>query len=213
MLNFEKLKNRVNNANPLHFRGLVTEIIGLTIQSRGPRAGVGELVYIQSKQGVIPAEVVGFKSERTLLMPLGDLAGVAPGDLVTAVNQPFKVKVGPEIIGRVLDGLGRPLDNKGALKWESEYPLLESPPHPLKRKRITENLSLGIKVIDGLLTCGKGQRLGIFREVVWEKHSFGMSFCNSSADVNVIALIGERGREVREFLENDLKAELTDRWW
>ncbi|HHX95868.1 MAG TPA: flagellar protein export ATPase FliI [Clostridia bacterium] len=207
MLNFEKLKNRVNNANPLHFRGLVTEIIGLTIQSRGPRAGVGELVYIQSKQGVIPAEVVGFKSERTLLMPLGDLAGVAPGDLVTAVNQSFKVKVGPEIIGRVLDGLGRPLDNKGALKWESEYPLLESSPHPLKRKRITENLSLGIKVIDGLLTCGKGQRLGIFSgSGVGKSTLLGMIARNSSADVNVIALIGERGREVREFLENDLKA-------
>ena len=140
-------------------------------------------------------------------MPLGDLAGVAPGDLVTAVNQPFKVKVGPEIIGRVLAGLGRPLDNKGALKWESEYPLLESPPHPLKRKRITENLSLGIKVIDGLLTCGKGQRLGIFSgSGVGKSTLLGMIARNSSADVNVIALIGERGREVREFLENDLKA-------
>ena len=113
--------------------------------------------------------------------------------------------MGPHIIGRVLNGLGEPLDGKGVLDWEKEYPLQEAPPHPLKRKRITECLSLGIKAIDGLLTCGSGQRLGIFSgSGVGKSTLLGMIARNSSADINVIALIGERGREVREFLENDL---------
>jgi flagellum-specific ATP synthase len=116
------------------------------------------------------------------------------------------VKVGPQIVGRVLNGLGEPIDSKGPLQWEKENPLQEVPPHPLKRKRITQSLSLGVKAIDGLLTCGKGQRLGIFSgSGVGKSTLLGMIARNSSADVNVIALIGERGREVREFLENDLK--------
>ncbi len=206
MLNFKKIKKTVNDTELLTFKGLVKEIIGLTVQSQGPRAGIGEIVYIQSKQGAIPAEVVGFKSQRTLLMPLDDLSGIVPGDLVVSGNQPLRVKVGPQIVGRVLNGLGEPIDSKGPLQWEKENPLQEVPPHPLKRKRITQSLSLGVKAIDGLLTCGKGQRLGIFSgSGVGKSTLLGMIARNSSADVNVIALIGERGREVREFLENDLK--------
>ncbi|HHY06043.1 MAG TPA: flagellar protein export ATPase FliI [Clostridia bacterium] len=205
MLDFAKLKNTVKETKTLRFKGYVTEIIGLIVQAQGPKAGIGEIVYIQSEQGFIPAEVVGFKKNRTLLMSFGNMSGVAPGDLIVSSGEFLKVKVGPHIIGRVLNGLGEPLDGKGVLDWEKEYPLQEAPPHPLKRKRITECLSLGIKAIDGLLTCGSGQRLGIFSgSGVGKSTLLGMIARNSSADINVIALIGERGREVREFLENDL---------
>ncbi|MGI6587733.1 MAG: flagellar protein export ATPase FliI [Peptococcia bacterium] len=205
MLNFEKLKNTVIKTKTLRFKGYVTEIIGLIIQAQGPKAGIGELVYIQSEQGLIPAEVVGFKENRNLLMSYGNMSGIAPGDLIISSGDFLKVKVGSHIVGRVLNGLGEPIDEKGMLVWEKEYPLYEAPPHPLKRKRINKTLSLGIKAIDGLLTCGSGQRLGIFSgSGVGKSTLLGMIARNSSADINVIALIGERGREVREFLENDL---------
>ncbi|MDD2212092.1 MAG: flagellar protein export ATPase FliI [Clostridia bacterium] len=205
MLDFEKIMKIVKETKTLHFKGYVTEIIGLIIQAQGPKAGIGELVYIQSEKGVIPAEVVGFKENRTLLMSFGNMSGIAPGDLIISSGNFFKVKVGSKIIGRVLNGLGEPLDEKGELLWEKEYPLYETPPHPLKRKRITEPLALGVKALDGLLTCGSGQRLGIFSgSGVGKSTLLGMIARNSSAEINVIALIGERGREVREFLENDL---------
>ena len=205
MLDFDKLKETIRETKILRFKGYVTEIIGLTIHAQGPKASVGELVYIQSKNGLIPAEVQGFKENKTLIMPFGDMSGIAPGDLIITSGDFLKVKVGPGIVGRVLNGLGEPLDAKGELVWEKEYPLYQEPPHPLKRKRITEALSLGIKAIDGLLTCGNGQRLGIFSgSGVGKSTLLGMIARNSSADYNVIALIGERGREVREFLENDL---------
>ena len=140
-----------------------------------------------------------------MLMPFGDMSGIAPGDLIISSGDFLKVKVGPGIVGRVLNGLGEPIDGKGEFAWEKEYPLYQEPPHPLKRKRITEALSLGVKAIDGLLTCGSGQRLGIFAgSGVGKSTLLGMIARNSSADFNVIALIGERGREVREFLENEL---------
>ena len=205
MLDFDKLKKTIRDTKILRFKGSVTEIIGLTIYAQGPKASIGELVYIQSEKGLIPAEVQGFKENKTLLMPFGNMSGIAPGDLIISSGNFLKVKVGPGIVGRVLNGLGEPLDAKGELIWEKEYPLDQKPPHPLNRKRITEALSLGVKAIDGLLTCGSGQRLGIFSgSGVGKSTLLGMIARNSSADINVIALIGERGREVREFLENDL---------
>lgn len=206
MLEFNKLKQSIHNTRTLHFKGAVSEIIGLVIHANGPKAGMGELVYIEHEKGVVPAEVVGFRENKTLLMPLGSMNGITPGSVVLASGETLRVKVGPNIIGRILNGLGEPLDEKGKLSWEKEYPLDDTSPHPLKRKRITEVLPLGIKAIDGLLTCGDGQRLGIFSgSGIGKSTLLGMIARESKADVNVIALIGERGREVREFLENDLK--------
>jgi len=205
MLEFEKLKNKVKETNTLRFKGLVSEVIGLVIHANGPKAGMGELVWIEQPEGAIPAEVVGFRENKTLLMPLANMNGITPGNVIRASGEMLKVKVGPGIVGRVLDGLGKPLDEKGELNWECEYPLDHISPHPLKRKRITQPLPLGIKTIDGLLTCGDGQRVGIFSgSGVGKSTLLGMIARESSADVNVIALIGERGREVREFMENDL---------
>ncbi len=142
-------------------------------------------------------------------MPLGDMEGIASGSLVVASGKTLRVNVGEELIGRVIDGLGNPIDGKGPIKTKKTYKVSNFPPNPLERKTISEPLSLGIKAIDGLLTCGKGQRIGIFAGSggVGKSTLMGMVSRNSSADVNVIGLIGERGREVREFLENDLKEE------
>ncbi len=205
MLEFGKLKKAVKEAKTLRFKGYVNEIIGLIIHAVGPKASIGELVYIDNNQELIPAEVVGFREKKTLLMPLGNLKGISPGNRIIATGGSLKIKVGPQIVGRVLNGLGEPLDDKGKISWDVEYPLDAPPPHPLKRKRIVEPLPLGVKAIDGLLTCGDGQRLGIFAgSGVGKSTLLGMVARNSSADINVIALIGERGREVREFMENDL---------
>jgi flagellum-specific ATP synthase len=141
-------------------------------------------------------------------MPLGDMEGISPGDEVIATSKPLSVKVGEELVGRILDGLGRPIDGKGEILTAEEYPLKNDPPDPLKRKRIKEVISLGIKSIDGILTCGKGQRMGIFAgSGVGKSLLLGMIARNTSADVSVIALIGERGREVRDFIERDLGEE------
>lgn len=154
------------------------------------------------------AEVVGFKDDKILLMPLGDMEGIASGSLVVASGKTLMVNVGEELIGRVIDGLGNPIDGKGPIKTQKKYRVSNVPPNPLERVVISDPLTFGIKAIDGLLTCGKGQRVGIFSgSGVGKSTLMGMVSRNSSADVNVIGLIGERGREVREFLENDLKEE------
>jgi len=192
-----------------HF-GKVSKVVGLTIESEGPQVDIGELCMIHASRGrsKIQAEVVGFKDNRVLLMPLGDMAGVGPGNIVEAADSVLKVGVGKKLTGRVLDGLGYPIDNKPPFRPEGYYPTSNNPPHPLNRKRITEPLTLGIKAIDGLLTVGKGQRVGIFAgSGVGKSTLMGMIARNTKADVNVIALIGERGREVREFIEKDLKEE------
>lgn len=205
MLEINKLKEVIRNKKTVYYKGYVSEIIGLVIVAHGPKAGIGELVYIHNGKEKLPAEVVGFRENKTLLMPLARLNGVTPGNVIEATGESLMVKVGPQIIGRVLNGLGQPIDDQGPFSWEEEYPVEYNVPHPLKRKRISEPLSLGIKAIDGLLTCGDGQRLGIFSgSGVGKSTLLGMIARESKADVNVIALIGERGREVREFLENDL---------
>lgn len=190
--------------------GRVSQVVGLTIESTGPDVSVGEFCRIKPNrkaEGVL-SEVVGFKDNKILLMPLGSMSGIAAGNLVESENKPFSIKVGEELLGRVLDGLGEPMDDKGILNLKDEISTSNSPPNPLKRKRIKEPLSLGVKPIDGLLTIGKGQRVGIFAgSGVGKSTLMGMIARNTQADINVIALIGERGREVREFIEKDLGEE------
>lgn len=191
--------------------GKVNKVVGLTIESTGPPGKIGELCLIYDKydDASIYAEIVGFKDEKILLMPFADITGISTGSFVESCNSRLKIPVGMSLKGRIMDGLGNFIDDKGCLDdVEDYYPVEQSPPQPLKRKRITEPLSLGIKSIDGLLTCGKGQRLGIFSgSGVGKSTLLGMIARNTKADINVIALIGERGREVKEFLESDLKQE------
>lgn len=200
----------LNNTVPFRFNGKVTQVIGLTVESNGPDARIGEVCYIypHSSRGPILAEVVGFKENRVLLMPLGDLGEIGPGCDVVATGSPLTVNVSFDILGRVLDGTGQPLDGKPLPGNLLEKSTNNSPPNPLSRPRICEPLSLGIRSIDGLLTVGKGQRVGIFAgSGVGKSTLLGMVARNTKADVNVIALIGERGREVRDFIERDLGEE------
>ncbi len=188
--------------------GRVTQVVGLTIESIGPDVSIGTLCHIKksvSSTDYIRAEVVGFKGNSIFLMPLGIIEGVGPGSVVEAMNTPLKVRVGDELLGRVLNGLGEPMDLLDPIKSEIEFPVTNDAPTPLSRKRIQDPLPLGVKVIDGLLTLAKGQRVGIFAgSGVGKSTLMGMIARNTTADINVIALIGERGREVREFIEKDL---------
>lgn len=193
--------------------GRVIQIVGLTIESIGPVTNIGDLCLIQPRSGPsVPAEVVGFRDQRVLLMPLADLTGVGPGSLVTATGSPLIIPVGSRLLGRVLDGLGRPMDNGGPVHTTKHQSILGCVPTPLERQRIKEPLPVGVRAIDGLLSCGKGQRIGVFAgSGVGKSTLLGMMARNTGADVNVIALIGERGREVREFLERDLGPEGLER--
>jgi flagellum-specific ATP synthase len=210
-VNWQELLARVARAETAPVVGQVTGVVGLVIHSRGPRAMVGELCWLSpgdSSQDGLWAEVVGFREKQVLLMPLGALDGLSPGWEVRATGSSLPVGVGPQLLGRVLDGLGRPIDGKGPVGAEGEYPVNAMPPDALSRRRITEPLSTGVRAIDGLLTVGKGQRLGIFAgSGVGKSTLLGMMARGTTADVNVIALIGERGREVREFIEEDLGEE------
>ncbi len=190
--------------------GTVSEVVGLVIEGRGPAASIGEMcdIYPDFASTPIRAEVVGFKGRHLLLMPLGDMQGVHPGSLIVGRREKAMVEVTPYLQGRVLDGLGNPIDGKGPLQATATYPLHAQPFNPLLKKRITTPLDVGVKAINGLLTCGKGQRMGIFAgSGVGKSVLLGMIARNTEAEVNVIALIGERGREVREFIERDLGAE------
>ena len=186
--------------------GRVSQIVGLTIESIGPTTNIGDLCLIQPRKGRgIPAEVVGFRDQKVLLMPLSDLTGVGPGSLVTATGSPLMVPVGDALLGRILDGLGQPLDHKGYVPVTKYRSVQGSIPQPLERQRIKDHLSVGVRAIDGVLTCGRGQRIGVFAgSGVGKSTLLGMMARHTEADVNVIALIGERGREVREFIERDL---------
>jgi len=203
---FQPYFERLEKCSPMVHVGHVDEIIGLVVSSVGPPVAVGEICRISSPdRAIIPAEVVGFRGNKVLLMPLGELEGIAPGYLVTAEREPFRVPVGLGLRGRVLNGLGRPIDEKGPLKADGTRAAQNMPPAPLKRQRILQPLATGIRSIDALLTCGKGQRIGIFSgSGVGKSVLMGMIARHTSAQVNVIALIGERGREVREFIEKDL---------
>ena len=204
----KKIEQTIENTNVNREFGYITRVVGLIIESIGPEVSIGELCYIKSSEGDIEAEVVGFNDNKVLLMPIGLMKGITPGAKVIASGNELKIEIGNELLGEVLNGLGKPLSsdtddlNSTNLK---EVSVNRKPPDPLKRKRIKEPLSLGIKSIDGLLTCGRGQRLGIFAgSGVGKSTLLGMAARNTDADVNVIALIGERGREVRDFIEEDL---------
>lgn len=200
----------LETANLIRYTGRVSKLIGLTIESQGPAVEMGEVCFIYPlKEGKpIVSEVVGFKGEIVLLMPLGDMRGIGPGSKVLASGMSLQVDVGDALLGRVVDGLGNPIDGKGKPDLRKKYPVNNTPPDPLTRKKIEEILPLGIKSIDSLITCGKGQRVGVFAgSGVGKSTLMGMIAKNTKADINVIALIGERGREVREFIENELGTE------
>lgn len=192
----------------LHY-GKVTKVVGLTVESVGPPCKLGDLCEIRSKDGSsqVKAEVVGFRDSSVLLMPFDSVDGIGLGSTVRNTGEVLKVAVGPELLGRVLDGIGRPMD-EGEILCKNSYPIDAMSPDPLKRKLISEILPLGVKAVDGLLTIGKGQRIGIFAgSGVGKSTLLGMFARNTKADINVIALIGERGREVGEFIERDLGEE------
>lgn len=201
-------RSRIREARLVKLNGLVTQVIGLTVEVQGLNSHIGEVCEIALPGGEKPvlAEVVGFREDCTLLMPLGDLRGIYPGCKVTPTGKPFSVKVGEQLLGRVLNGLGEPMDGLGPLEGQlKEYPVDNNPPNPMTRRRISEILSTGVRVIDSLLTCGQGQRIGIFAgSGVGKSTLLGMISRFSNADINVIALVGERGREVLDFIEKDL---------
>ncbi|MDG0812425.1 flagellar protein export ATPase FliI [Cohnella rhizosphaerae] len=209
-LDLGKYAEALKHIDPVRVNGKVAQIIGLTVESEGPDAAIGEVCLIYPVRGGSPieAEVVGFRDNRVLLMPLGELQAIGPGCDVVATGRPLTVQVGSELLGQVLDGLGRPLDGGRLPARMPRYSTQSVPSNPLKRPRVTDPLGTGVRCIDGLLTVGQGQRMGIFAgSGVGKSTLLGMIARNTSADVNVIALIGERGREVLEFIERDLGPE------
>lgn len=211
-VDFSRYIKDLDDLSPVEVRGRVTEVIGLIVKAVVPNVWVGELCLIKTPHSVRPikAEVVGFLNNEVLLMPLGDMRFIGMNCEVTPTGHALTVKVGDGVLGRVLNGLGEPIDTdeKGELKYDDEYPVYNDPPDPLKRKRILSHITVGIRAIDGLLTVGEGQRIGLFAAAgVGKSTLLGMIARNALSEVNVIALIGERGREVRDFLEKDLGSE------
>jgi flagellum-specific ATP synthase len=207
---FEKYIESARSTDPIKCVGKVSKVQGLLIESRGPQAIIGEICRIIAPKGrgQIRAEVVGLRNEIVQLMSYDETDGIEIGDRVVASGSRLEVSVSDKLLGRVLDALGNPIDDKGDIASSCVYPALASPPDPLKRKRVTERITTGVRAIDGLLAVGKGQRLGIFAgSGVGKSTLLGMIARNTNADVNVIALIGERGREVNDFIERDLKTE------
>lgn len=210
ILNLNEYKKIISASNTFREIGQVTHIIGLVIEADGPSSSIGDLCYIYPKMNEEPvwAEVVGFKEEKILLMPLGEMEGLKPGATVVNSGGAIEVKAGSVLLGRVINGLGLPIDEYGAIKTNAKCCVKPSKINPLLRKKVEEPLFMGVKSIDSFVTLGKGQRVGIMSgSGVGKSTLLGMFARNSRADMNVIALIGERGREVREFLENALGAE------
>lgn len=209
--NFEKLISHLEEIELSTVHGRITEIVGMLIKAVIPQVKMGEVCMIKRNGGEpLIAEVVGFTKEEVYLSPLGEMSGIGPSSEVIPMRMSLNIQVGQNMLGRVLDGLGRPIDTatKGPLQLDETYPVINPPPNPLVRSMIKEPISTGVRCIDGVLTCGKGQRMGIFSAAGGGKSTLlGMIARNSKADVNVISLVGERGREVREFLENDLGEE------
>ncbi len=208
-MNISRYFQVVDDLKLIRFHGKVTQVVGLVIEGYCPDTSVGSICEIHPADGdPIPAEVVGFRDNKTLLMPLGELRGVGLGSLITVLRQKASMPVGPGLLGRVIDGLGMPIDDLGPIVAEEEYPIYATPVNPLSRVPIRKPLDLGIRAINGLLTCGQGQRVGIMAgSGVGKSTLLGMIARYTEADINVIALIGERGRELREFIEKDLQAD------
>jgi flagellum-specific ATP synthase len=194
--------------------GKIEKIIGMTIEASGPTCNIGDVCRIFSKDmhTHVFAEVVGFNSDNVLLMPYTDIEGIGPGSIVDNTGEQLMVKTGESLIGRIIDTMGNPIDGKGDIEYTGEIPTSGIPVNPLTRPKIAEPIELGIKAIDGVMTLGKGQRIGIFAgSGVGKSTLMGMVARKVKADLNVIALVGERGREVREFIENDLGEEGMER--
>lgn len=211
MINLSEYKNIINTTDTFRPIGKVLQVIGLTIEADGPESSIGDLCHIYNKLGdkdYIPAEVVGFREEKILLMPLDSMEGLKPGAVVINTNDPIKVKVGPGLLGRVLDGLGNPIDGLGEIRSNTYRNTQANVINPMLKKPIDEVLSFGIRSIDAFMTVGKGQRMGVFAgSGVGKSTTLAMIARNTEADINVLALIGERGREVREFVEKTLGEE------
>ncbi|HAO65763.1 MAG TPA: EscN/YscN/HrcN family type III secretion system ATPase [Verrucomicrobiales bacterium] len=202
--------SEVESLNPVARTGKVIRVTGSVVQSSGPLASIGDLCRIKTRDNhtEILAEVVGFQDRHVLLMPFSDMEGVQPGSAVVSEGKPLQVRTGFDLMGRILNSLGEPIDDLGPIWGDGFTTLKSSPPHPMKRHRITERFRTGIKVLDTFVPCGVGQRLGIFAgSGVGKSTLLGMIAGHAEADVNVIALIGERGRELREFVERDLSPE------
>lgn len=206
-LGLERYHVRLQGFSPIRATGKVTKVIGLVTEAEGPVSSVGSTcdIYPTGRPQRVRAEVLGFRDNRVLLMPLSEMHGVGPGSRVVASEHRALVGVGPALLGRVIDGMGNPLDQKGYLSVREKYPIYANPQNPLARRRITESLDLGIRAINGLLTVGSGQRIGIFSgSGVGKSVLLGMIARYTKADINVIALIGERGREVNDFITKQL---------
>ncbi|NCB39335.1 MAG: hypothetical protein EOM80_11265, partial [Erysipelotrichia bacterium] len=206
---FAEYESLLSHVDPIRVNGRVTQVVGLLIEATGPQNPVGDICHIMTPQGPLPCEIVGFRRGSVLLMPLIHTEGIRQGSEVVPTGLPLTAPAGEELLGRLIDGLGNPLDEKGDLPTDiARIPINREPPNPLTRKRIQTPLPTGVKVLDGLLTIGGGQRLGIFAgSGVGKSTLMGMICRSSQADINVVALVGERGREVREFIEKDLGPE------
>lgn len=207
---FEKYEAILKEIDPIKYSGVVQKVQGLIIESLGPQVVIGELcqIFVPRGKGVVRAEVVGFHNEIVQLMPFDDMEGIEPGCTVVAMGEYLTIPVSEKLLGRVLDSMGHPIDDKGSIGSANAFPVRNVPPDVLKRKPIDERLVTGIRAIDAMTPVGKGQRIGIFSgSGVGKSTLLGMIARNTHADINVIALIGERGREVKEFLESDLGEE------
>ena len=209
LIDFDKFHTALRNVTLHNCQGSIVRVSGQRIESTGPSVGLGELCVIHIRDGrKVLAEVVGFHNDHIILLPLEHINGISPGDTVTSRTSPRYITLSESILGRVINGMGEPIDNKGALTGTDKKNLDANSPPPLSRKKITKPLALGIRSIDGILTCGRGQRVGIFSGSGVGKSVLLGDIANSSdADVNIVALIGERGREVKEFLESNLGPE------
>jgi FliI/YscN family ATPase len=209
LLSLERYAHLADVTDTMPISGRVVRTVGLLVESRGPRSRVGDLCELAQDAGRprLPLEVVGFRDGLVQSVPLGSTAGIRPGDRIIARGGSATVRVGPALLGRVVDGLGRPLDKAGPLDLRDVYPLHPPPLNPLARSPIVSPLGTGVRAIDALLTAGRGQRIGVFGgSGVGKSTLLGMMARGTAADVSVIALVGERGREVRSFLEHDLGA-------
>ena len=212
------LKDMIKYAQTVTHYGKIEKVLGMTIVSTGPDANVGDLCYIYPTREDkilgrgVRAEVVGISEDRVSLMPFEDISGLGAGSIVESTGEVLKIPVGEALMGRIVDGAGSPIDGKGEIKAEKYYPVHNIVSNPLTRPRIENRITMGVKAIDGLLTCGEGQRIGIFSgSGVGKSTLLGMIARNVEADINVIGLVGERGREVREFIERDLKEKGLER--
>lgn len=204
---FDKLIDSLDDVSITTVNGRITSTVGMLIKAVVPQVKIGEICLIKREGEPLRTQVVGFTKDEVFLSPLGEIAGIGPSSEVIPTRLPLHIKVGPQMLGRILNGLGEPIDEetKGPLELTETYPVYQSPPDPLKRKRIDKPMPTGIRCIDGPLTTGEGQRIGIFAAAGGGKSTLmGMIARGASADVNVIALIGERGRELRDFIEKDL---------